>query len=208
MKALWARFRTFILAAVFIVLCQVSFATFVLHQFKAALVERDAVVTQQLLLDDPMSAGTQPSAQTLEDTGLRLVNLPGVVRANVYSTDGFVRFSSEKNLIGIKFDKNTELAEAFAGELHASLSSTEQGGKSEHFGLGGLGGRDASLIEAYIPLHDGTGNIVAVAEYYKQLSSLDDAMQSTDRIVWIITFIAAFGMVAGLLLLMAMQRRG
>jgi two-component system, NtrC family, sensor histidine kinase HydH len=128
-------------------------------------------------------------------------DLPGVVRANVYSLDGFIRYSTEPNLIGLKFDRNEELSESFGGTLVAKLENVSDGDKPEHLALNRFTGEE--LIEAYIPVSDGKGRIDAVVEFYKKPTAVKDIIGELTRIIWIaaaagglILFLALYGAIA------------
>ncbi|MBM3519353.1 MAG: hypothetical protein FJX63_01045 [Alphaproteobacteria bacterium] len=85
------------------------------------------------------------------------------IRANIYSPDGFIRASSDANLVGLQFTDNDELAESLAGHTIAKLESL--GGKDEqialkHFDRG-------EVIEVYVPIAHG-GKTAAVVEFYRR----------------------------------------
>ena len=92
--------------------------------------------------------------------------LPGLVRANIYSPDGFIRYSTDANLIGVQFADNTELAEAFDGKIISGLETKTASDKSEHLALSQISGE--KLIEAYIPVAGADGKIVTVVEFYRK----------------------------------------
>ena len=56
-------------------------------------------------------------------------HLPGIIRANIYSPDGFIRYSTEEQLIGLKFSDNPELTESFAGRLSADFAEATSDAK-------------------------------------------------------------------------------
>ncbi len=122
-------------------------------------------------------------------------NMPDVIRANVYSPDGFIRFSTEKNIIGVKFENNPELAAAFAGRLSARLEEVSDNTKPEHLAVNRTG--SGKLIEAYIPIVGRSGSIVSVVEFYRPPHRIEAVM--TD----ISTIIRAASLIGGLIMFLA-----
>lgn len=100
---------------------------------------------------DKLFSSPSPSVALLSFSS-HVRSLPGIVRANIYSPDGFIRHSTDPNLIGVNFSDNDELAESFAGKITVALETVESSNKTEHLALNQLGGEQ--LIEAYIPVKD------------------------------------------------------
>ena len=199
MTDLWLKFRSLAVVCFAILLCQAMVAFLISQHMTEAMVQRDATVIQQLLQQDAsikQSVNGEAAAPTFSELGQHIVNLPGIVRANLYSPDQFIRYSSDKNLIGIKFENNLELKEALAGHMLVSVERISADSKSEHMALGGLSGAQAELIEAYIPLLDATGKTFAVVEYYKQASDISSAAAPTVFYVWLISMVAGFAIIA------------
>lgn len=99
-------------------------------------------------------------------------SLPGVVRANIYSPDGFIRHSTEPNLLGVHFGDNDELARSFEGKITSAIEVAGDSGKSEHLALNQRDGEP--LIEAYIPVIGAEGAVVAVVEFYRRDAWISD----------------------------------
>jgi two-component system, NtrC family, sensor histidine kinase HydH len=95
-----------------------------------------------------------------------VTSLPGIMRANIYSPDGFIRQSTEANMIGLNFSGNDELKAAFDGKITSALEVIRASGKAEHLALTQLEGE--KLIEAYIPVAAPDGKIVTVVEFYRK----------------------------------------
>jgi len=104
-----------------------------------------------------------------------LINMRDVLRANIYSADRTVIWSTDPTLQGRHFVANEELDEALEGELvvHAGKIS-DNPEKDEHIGL------DPSVhffVESYIPVSQpANGNIIAVVELYKAPLALTQAI--------------------------------
>ncbi len=122
-----------------------------------------------------------PSAALLSFSA-HVRSLPGIVRANVYSPDGFIRHSTDPNLIGVNFSDNEELAEGFAGKISAVLETVESSSKAEHLALNQLSGE--RLIEAYIPVRGPDGKVATVVEFYQKDTELKEMVYSLERSIW------------------------
>lgn len=137
------------------------------------LLAREGLVKQEFLSsilaaergEGALFAQPRPSA-ALVAFGKHVRGLPGLVRANIYSPDGFIRYSTDANLIGVQFAGNPELTEAFAGKLISALEEKTSSNKSEHLALSQIAGE--KLIEAYIPVRGQDGKIVTVVEFYRK----------------------------------------
>ena len=137
------------------------------------LLKREGMVAQEFLNSilaaesstDTLFAEPQPSP-SLQSFGAHVRSLPGIVRANIHSPDGFIRHSSETNLVGVHFSDNSELAEAFSGKITSALEEIQVSGKSEHLALSQLEGDH--LIEFYVPVTSPSGSVIAVVEFYRK----------------------------------------
>lgn len=113
----------------------------------------------------------------------RLANMPGVLRVNIYKTDGGVVWSSIPALIGTRYGDNDELQEALSGKAVAHISFSEQAEKIEHKVFPQPGTR---FIENYIPIWTEGGKTVAGAlELYKSTKALFAAVDNSQRSIWI-----------------------
>jgi two-component system, NtrC family, sensor histidine kinase HydH len=188
------------------------------HTLTARMLKRDAEVSrdflESILWAENISklAFEQPTDQSLAQLAPfveHLPTLPGLHRANLYSLDRVVVWSTDAAIIGQRFEGNDELDRALKGEIVVEtgpIASSEQ--KPEHVGLG----RGASqsqrekFVEAYLPIRgDKAGKILAVVEIYKVPHDLFEAIDRDVLSVWI------GGAVGGLLLYFAfigIVRRG
>jgi hypothetical protein len=150
-------------------------------------VERDALVAQEFLEGILAAEGTAAElfqtpapSPALVGFAANVRSLPGIVRANVYSPDGFIRHSTDPNLVGLQFRDNGELAEALRGRLVATLEAMAESTKEEHLALNQVEG--TKLIEAYIPVTAG-GTVAAVVEFYRKDEVIADTMATMRRLV-------------------------
>lgn len=143
----------------------------------ASLLTREVALSREYMqgIVDGEHGGTtlfaEPApSQALTSFAKIVEALPGVVRANVYSADRFIRHSTEANLIGLKFARNAELEESFNGAMNVKLEEITATPKPEHLGLNAFEGKP--FIEAYVPLHDAAGATFAVVEIYSETDGL------------------------------------
>lgn len=153
-------------------------------------VQREAEVTQEFLSSILAAEGTADDlfstpgpSPALASFGAHVRSLPGIVRANVYAPDGFIRHSTEANLIGVQFPDNTELAESFKGKVIAKLEDFNGTAKDEHIALSTAGSRQ--LMEAYIPVPDSEGKIATVVEFYKRDTAIRELVDGITHTIWV-----------------------
>jgi two-component system sensor histidine kinase HydH len=183
-----------------IVVIQAIMAYFISHQLGEAAVEREAEIAQEFLnsiLRAQKSAGplfAEPAPNpALFSFARHITELPDLIRANVYSPDGIIRYSSEVGLIGVKFeDRNLELEEAFAGGLTAELEAITGDSKAEHLALPLKSGE--TFIEAYIPVSGEDGRAVAVVELYKRPAGLATNIAALRRTIWLSAALAGLAL--------------
>ncbi|MBA2961365.1 two-component sensor histidine kinase [Ramlibacter sp. CGMCC 1.13660] len=108
----------------------------------------------------------------------RIATMPDVVRANVFSRDRTIIWSSDSSLIGMKFEDNPELDEALHGKLHVGVDTV--GTKAEHALLPATVLR---YVENYLPVRSGQ-DVVGVIEVYKNPRALFEAIEDGTRLVW------------------------
>jgi len=162
-----------------------------------SLLERDAEVSQAFLQSlteveggpDVFRLG-QPTriihqnepAFDLPELVDHIATMPGVIRANLFSDDGKVLWSTQAELIGKRFDGNHDLDEALGGEIYFELKDVKEEQKAEYVKFGSEISR---LVENYLPIWDVKNNkVVAVVEIYKVPKTLFDALESVRNLVW------------------------
>ena len=117
-------------------------------------------------------------------------SIPDVMRANVYSANGIVMWSTDKSLVGKKYDSNPELEEALAGKLKVEhgIVGDERQPKPEHVNLGQPGD---SYVENYIPIFDpAEKRLIGVVELYRIPRALFESLHEGVKLMWF-TAIAA-----------------
>ncbi len=104
------------------------------------------------------------------------------MRANVYSTNRQIVWSTEHEMVGKTFNDNDELERALKGERITEINSLDRH-KSEHLALG----ENELFIETYLPirLNDANRNVGGVVEFYKSPGGLNAALAGERRIIWL-----------------------
>lgn len=133
--------------------------------------------------------GDEPELNNnLPELVVHLSTMSGIIRANLYSIDGKVLWSTQKELIDQQFPYNPELEEAEKGERVYELKEINENDKEEYM----LFDSNASqLIENYLPIWDIENNrVVAVVEIYRSPKGLLDSIESARNLVWFSTWAA------------------
>lgn len=187
-----------------------ALAAFILNYITSQILTREGALTEEFLQGIATAENahlklfeTPGPSPALLSFSQAVTHLPGMVRANIYSPDGFIRYSTEKNLIGAKFSDNADLGEAFAGKLNVSFDAAGNDEKEEHIGLNQSAG--TKLMESYMPLRDDKGAMFAVVELYRTSAPLENVIVNIRNKVWaaaavsaLVLFLAFYGVVARL----------
>ena len=167
------------------------------------MLDREAHVTMDFVLnvlhaDGSIGYLTDPGnpelASRFEGSIVHFTSIPDVQRINVYTRDHTVLWSTDRQLIGQKFDKNDELEEALRGELVVEGGSItdSQRSKPEHVGLSS---RSAFFVETYIPIRNsGQTEVLGVFELYKAPVALTAAIKDGHRQVWLTACLGALAL--------------
>lgn len=111
-----------------------------------------------------------------------LSSLPDTLLASVFARDGRIIWSTNKELIGDVSIGNHELEEAFAAETQvAKHHATNRAEREEQMFV--VEPKEF-FIENYIPLHGANGDVVLVAEVYKEPRTLLAMIKRGQYMVW------------------------
>lgn len=113
-----------------------------------------------------------------------VAQLPDVVRANVYSADGTILWSSTPSLIGRRSQANHDLQRALAGGIAVEHGVISEAVKPEYasFGAEAQGNR---YMEAYLPIWAKEDRrVLGVVEIYRLPTSLFRTIDQGVRMVW------------------------
>ena len=129
-------------------------------------------------------AGPLPAARFAQIDTLVRENIIGrnrqhVVRVKLWSRDGTILYSDERELVGRRFPIGKEFREALEGRTAFEISSLE---REENVAERG---RFKRLIEVYTPVKPAGSHLVAgVYEIYHDMASLDAQIADGKRTVW------------------------
>lgn len=114
----------------------------------------------------------------------QLSGVSDVLRANIYAPDQTLIWSSDRILIGKRFDGNDELDKALQGELKVETGFTgkDEHPKNEHIFLSD---RAVQFVETYLPIRDSlTRRVIGVAEIYRVPSDLFHTIARGKQMIW------------------------
>lgn len=136
--------------------------------------------------DDPVLA------EKFSNTVEHIKNMHDLLRANIYTTDGLILWSSDPKITGQQFPKdNDELEEALKGKLvinpaHISKLIMK---KREHIGINPA---IEYFVECYIPIvQPVTGKVIGVVEFYRAPIELTKVIKEGRNKVWLAAFASA-----------------
>jgi signal transduction histidine kinase len=127
--------------------------------------------------------------------GVAPVNMR-VVAIKIWGPRGLLLYSTDKKRMGTRFKVKDELREAWGGIVTSSFQNVHQENRPE---------REAgeALLEVYAPIHDATGRVMAVAEFYQSAGALRDEIAAAQRDAWMVTGVVALLMVATLFIVVS-----
>ena len=114
-----------------------------------------------------------------------------IIRVKIWSSDGRVIYSDDKDLVGRYFPMTSELEDALNGNIAAEISELNE---SENVNERNLYDR---LMEVYMPIQLASSQeIVGAYEIYHDLIILDPVLTETRHLVWIsvgLAFLVLYG---------------
>jgi signal transduction histidine kinase len=123
-----------------------------------------------------------------------------IVAFKVWRPDGRVLYSKSPEMIGRKYPIEEGLATALDGGTYSKISTLTS--DENEFEVRNW----SRLIETYVPIHgDGTGKVIAVAEFYQTTDEIENEAWVARRNSWCIVAITVLTMY---LLLFGLVRRG
>ncbi len=137
-------------------------------------------------------AADELTDQDRHELGKLLDNTPlgeRIVAFKVWRPDGRILYSHSAEMIGRAFPIEDGLQTALEGRVHSKISPLDSDENEVE------SGRWKELIETYVPIHgDGTGKVIAVAEFYQPTDEVELEARVAQRNSW--------GSVAGTVLTM------
>ena len=187
----WSLVQRFRLASLFImILGTVVIGAWVGEQIKINVINESATTTA-LYMDSFITPNLQGLATSNSLTPENFSNLSNVlsktdlgrqiVTIKVWGKDNRVLYSNSSSLVGRTFPSAEDLDKARKGEIVAAISTLQEDENVEERRL------YKSLLEIYIPIRlNGTDQIIAVAEFYKKVESLESDIAAAQRKSWFI----------------------
>jgi len=193
------------LSLVCVLLSGAGTAVFLSRFLTEHMLARDAEVAKEFIgsiiraertwsyFSDPGAAAARGPMESFFN---HVAQLPGVVRANVFATDGTVIWSSNAAMTGRRFDDNDELEAALRGRIVVESGEVP---KAEHVGLA-ADAHGRRFTETYIPLWDeARRRVIGVVEIYRMPDALFRSIDEGVRLVWIAAGLGAVLLYAALL---------
>jgi signal transduction histidine kinase len=148
---------------------------------------QSVVQTQKVAQQFTISARQGERSPEFAEFFSHVAAIPDVLRANVYTPDRRVLWSSNEALIGRVFDANEELEEALGGE-----TVVERGVKVDHAGAPKqehiyIEQEREHFVENYLPVYadDGrSGKPVGVVELYRVPKALNKTLAEAQALIW------------------------
>lgn len=191
--------RQFLLASLVILLAgMLVIGGWVSYQIENRVLDRTAAITA-LYVDSFVSPRIQEladnealSPEVMEGLDLLISGTAlgeQIVSFKIWSDDGRVLYSADRDLIGTSFGVDAELASALNGEVVSSVSSLD---RPEHTHERE---RWDHLIETYAPVRsDGSQDVLAVSEFYQLPDDLERQIRAAQLQSWIVVGLATVGM--------------
>ncbi len=180
-------------SAVAILFTMVAVAFFLSRFISHVLLRHDAELMTQFVngvveIEDARPfflTGQGGENSDIEEFLIHLSQLPDVLRANAYGSDGTIVWSSNAELIGRSFPDNDELKIAMTGQPVVNLGTSGGEEKKEHVFFTADGIR---FIENYLPIwsvHDQTPVVVGAVEVYRRPTNLFKALSTSTLKLWL-----------------------
>lgn len=167
---------------------------------ESRLLERDAMLSRdfvQSIVNTQRVSGTFRRGSVEAQPGFteffaHVAAMPDVLRANAYTPERRVLWSSRPEMIGRVFSANEELDRSLAGEVVVHREDDDEAAgepKAEHMLLGA---RPSDFVENYLPVYaegdrgEGASGArpIGVIELYRRPLALLQAIRSGQRLVW------------------------
>lgn len=208
-----------------VALVSVAQAVLLARFIESQLLRHDAELSRQLVQSIVDTQGVQDYFERGEASGGRagfeeffghVAAMPDVLRANVWSTDARVLWSSDPALIGRRFEHNGELERALRSRTvvhRGQVAGDQPAVKPEHERLART---QTHFVENYLPVYASAmaaGPPIGVVELYRLPSSLNAVLRTSALLVWasaiaagVALYLSTLGLVRRASRLMQQQR--
>jgi two-component system sensor histidine kinase HydH len=173
------------------------------HMLTQRMLQREGEVSMDFIQNLLLTDRSGPYLKEPDNAELRtrflesmahIASMTEPVRANAYSTDGTVIWSTDLTLVGRHYPENDELDIALRGQLvvHSGKLDATSPDKDEHVGLAALA---PYYVESYIPiLAPHTRQVLGVMELYKVPLQLNEAIREALLQLWLACAASAVGL--------------
>ena len=187
----WSLIQWFRLAGlVVVILGTIAIGTWVGEQIKTNVINESAATTA-LYMENFITPNLQELAGSNSLTPEHFSNLSNVlsktdlgrqiVTIKVWGKDNQILYSNSSSLVGRSFPIAEDLEAARRGEIIAVISNLQEDENIEERKL------YSSLLEIYIPIRlNGSDQVIAVAEFYKKVDSLEAEIAAAQRKSWFV----------------------
>ncbi len=174
------------------------------EQIKIGVVKESAATTA-LYMDSFIDPNLQELSHSASLTPEHISNLTSllnqtafgsqIVAFKVWDSENRILYSANPVLIGRVFPSDGDIARAWQGEVVASISNLQdEENVEERLGY-------SRLLQIYSPVRlDGTGQTIAVAEFYQKIDTLDLEIATAQRRSWLVlatTMLSIFLLLVG-----------
>ena len=183
--------RQFLLASFVILLVgMLVIGVWVSYQIERGVLKRTAAITA-LYVDSFVSPQIQGltdqeslAEEVMKSLDLLITDTPlgqQIVSFKIWSDDGRILYSADRDLVGVDFGENDELAGAIAGEVVSSISDLDKP-EQAHERM-----RWDRLIETYAPVRKaGSQEVLAISEFYQLPDDLESEIRSAQLQSWLV----------------------
>jgi len=165
-----------------------TIGTWVGEQIKASVINESAATTA-LYLDSFITPNLQELGQSNSLASEHVETLNRLLRSTdlgrqivaikVWGQDGQILYSNSPSLIGHVFTGAEDLSSAWQGRVVATISDLQDDESVEERRL------YTRLLEIYIPVRqNGTHKVIAIAEFYQKLDTLEAEIAKAQRQSW------------------------
>ncbi len=160
------------------------------YQIERGVLNRTAAITA-LYVDSfvspqiqSLASGAELTNEVMEELDQLISDTPlgqQIVSFKIWSENGRILYSADRDLVGANFGVDDDLADAIAGEVVSSISSLN---KPEHIHESESWDH---LIETYAPVRKaGTNEVLAISEFYQLPGDLEIEVREAQLRSWLV----------------------
>lgn len=142
---------------------------------------------------------SEASLESLNRAIASIVGKMDVASVKIWNDDGFVIYSTDKNVTGKMFPLTPELRRAWGGAIAAEFANSSHGEvTARDIDV------DAPLLEVYVPVRDiKSGKVIAVLEFYDLAEELEAQLSKAEWHSWAMTALVTTAMMTALFSIVA-----